>query len=41
MQSHYMMVSMARTLHLPFVCIFEDDAVGCIGVKDKLQDMLN
>lgn len=25
---------------LPFVCVFEDDAVGCIGVKDRLQELL-
>ena len=41
MESHYMIVSMAKALNLPFVCIFEDDAVGCIGVKDKMQDIIN
>lgn len=41
MSSHLMIVSMAKTMQLPFVCIFEDDAVGCINCKNKLEQVLN
>ena len=32
LSTHMMIVSMARAMDLPFVCIFEDDAVGCNDV---------
>lgn len=40
MATHLMIVSMARAMSLPFVCIFEDDAIGCIDVKTKFEDLL-
>lgn len=43
MFTHYMAVSSAKALNYPYVCIFEDDAFPCIGIKEKFQhacDML-
>ena len=41
LSTHLMIVSMAQAMNLPYVCIFEDDAIGCINIKDKFQTVLN
>lgn len=39
-RSHFDIVNIGRTLGLPFVCIFEDDALPCIGCRERLADAL-
>ena len=38
--SNLAVVKMAEALDWPFVCIFEDDALPCIGARTKLEDSL-
>jgi hypothetical protein len=30
---------MAKTLHMPYVCIFEDDAYPCINALNRMQSI--
>lgn len=39
--SHAAAVKMAQALGWPFVCIFEDDAIPCISILDKLPEYLS
>ena len=41
MSTQLMIITMAKALQLPFVCIFEDDAIGCINIKIKFEDLLS
>lgn len=40
MLSHVAIVRMAKSMNLPFVVIFEDDAYPCIDIKRKLEKQL-
>lgn len=39
--SHAAIVTMAKTMHLPYVCIFEDDAYPCIDSAKILNELTN
>ena len=39
--SHYMIVSLAKALDWPYVCIFEEDALPSFDAKDLLQKTLS
>lgn len=41
MQTHAMAVSMANAMRLPFVCVFEDDAVGKRDVEKHMRERLS
>ena len=38
--SNLAIVKAAEALGWPFVCVFEDDALPCIGAKQKLEGLL-
>ena len=41
MMSHAALIKLAKSLNLPFICIFEDDAYPCNNIYDKLKLFLS
>lgn len=39
--SHFAVVSMAKSLGWPYVCVFEEDALPSLDAKEQLEKILN